>query len=44
MTCKDCVFYCTSLDGCMFSTDPDQPACELFRKGVEVEEDEDEHE
>lgn len=45
MTCRDCVFYRTSLDGCMYSCDPDRDACELFRRGVVVdEEDEDESE
>ena len=45
MTCRDCIYSKVSLDGCMYSADPDQDACRYFlRDAVIDEEDEDEAE
>ena len=30
MTCGECKFYAGQLDGCMYSTDPSEEACDLF--------------
>ena len=31
MKCRDCDYFYSSFDGCMYSTDPDKEACEIVK-------------